>query len=199
MKPDYGKYVEHLKPYDVFAKDNEELIFILNILKNKSYIIHDYFLNAGSLMWKKGAIIQEQGWLGIEHLELPLTSNKVFIAMWFDPSLDDAFLKMQMACDGNGFIGDRISNKEHNNEISGEILYEIRRSRFLIADVTGQRHGVYFEAGYAMGLGIPVIWSCREDHFKDVHFDTRQYNHVVWTDEKDLLEKLEKRIKGTIL
>ncbi len=35
--------------------------------------------------------------------------------------------------------------------------------RFMIADFTGHRGGVYFEAGFAHGLGIPVIWTCRED------------------------------------
>ena len=84
-------------------------------------------------------------------------------------------------------------------EIVGEILYEIRRSRFVIAEVTGQNQGVYFEAGYAMGHMIPVIWVCRKIDFDHVHFDTKQYSHVIWENEADLVEKLTDRIKGTIL
>jgi len=49
-----------------------------------------------------------------------------------------------------------------------------------------------------MGLGIPVIWTCREDHKKNLHFDTRQYNHIFWADEADLFEKLGQRIEATI-
>jgi len=30
-----------------------------------------------------------------------------------------------------------------------------------------------------MGLGRQVIWTCRDDDLKNVHFDTRQYNHIV--------------------
>lgn len=60
----------------------------------------------------------------------------------------------------------------------------------MIADVTEQKQGVYFEAGYALGLGIPVIWSCRKDDLKNVHFDTRQYNHILWESEEDYAEKL---------
>lgn len=88
--------------------------------------------------------------------------------------------------------------KEHNQKICDAIIAEIRKSRFLVADFTGHRGGVYFEAGYALGLGIPVIWTCREDDLEKTHFDTRQYNHVVWKDEKDLFEKLKRRIEATV-
>ena len=33
-------------------------------------------------------------------------------------------------------------------------MAEIRRSRFVVADYTGQVNGVYFEAGFALGLGL---------------------------------------------
>ncbi|ULH29221.1 nucleoside 2-deoxyribosyltransferase [Leptospira weilii] len=108
--------------------------------------------------------------------------------MRFDPKIDKASEEIKRACSVFDFYALRIDNKEHNGEISGEILYEIRQSHFLIADVTDQRNGVYFEAGYTMGLGIPVIWSCKVDEIEKVHFDTRQYNHIVWEDEKDLFE-----------
>jgi nucleoside 2-deoxyribosyltransferase len=113
--------------------------------------------------------------------------------------MNSAYAAIEEAIQNTGFDPVRIDRKEHNNEISGEILYEITKSRFLIADVTGQRAGVYFEAGYAMGLGIPVIWTCREDDIENVHFDTRQYSHVVWKDENELATNLANRIKGTIL
>jgi nucleoside 2-deoxyribosyltransferase len=71
-----------------------------------------------------------------------------------------------------------------------KIITEIKNSRFIIADVTHQRAGVYFEAGYALGLGLPVIWSVRDDDLNNVHFDTRQYNHIVWESEAHLSEQL---------
>lgn len=46
-----------------------------------------------------------------------------------------------------------IGSKEHSNKIDDEIIGEIRRSAFIVADFTGHRGGVYFEAGFAMGLG----------------------------------------------
>jgi nucleoside 2-deoxyribosyltransferase len=98
-----------------------------------------------------------------------------------------------------GFTSRRIDKKQFNDEISGEILSEISKSRFMIADVTGQRNGVYFEAGFAMGKNQPVIFCCQEDDLAKVHFDTRQYNHIIWKDTDDLYVKLKDRILGTIL
>ncbi len=91
----------------------------------------------------------------------------------------------------------RIDLVHHNEKICDKIMAEIRSSQFLVADVTGQRQGVYFEAGFAMGLGRSVIWTCREDQLEEVHFDTRQYSHIVWKSPEDLREKLANRIKAT--
>ena len=60
------------------------------------------------------------------------------------------------------------------------------------------RGGVYFEAGFAKGLGREVIWTVRKDRLSYVHFDTRQYNHIVWSDESDLRNQLSKRISATL-
>lgn len=60
------------------------------------------------------------------------------------------------------------------------------------------RGGVYYEAGFAQGLGIAVIWMVRQDHIDNVHFDTRQFNHITWPDAADLREKLKNRI-GAVL
>lgn len=42
----------------------------------------------------------------------------------------------------------------------------------------------------AIGLGLPVFWSVRHDDLTNVHFDTRQYNHIVWQKEEHLAEQL---------
>ena len=88
----------------------------------------------------------------------------------------------------------------HNNKIDDEIVAGIRRSKFLVADFTSHRGGVYFEAGLAIGLGLPVIWLCRKDELEKTHFDTRQYNFIVWeTDQAvELSRALQNRIEATI-
>ena len=68
----------------------------------------------------------------------------------------------------------------HNDLIDVKIISEIKNSRFVVADFTEQKHGVYFEAGYARGMGIPVIWCVRKDDLENLHFDTHHYNYILW-------------------
>ncbi|HVN49100.1 MAG TPA: hypothetical protein VMU30_09820, partial [Bacteroidota bacterium] len=92
----------------------------------------------------------------------------------------------------------RIDLEEHNDKICDRIISEIHHSGLVVADFTGQRGGVYFESGYAMGLGIPVIRTCRNDYIDSLHFDTRQYNHIIWETAEELKEKLINRINATL-
>lgn len=48
----------------------------------------------------------------------------------------------------------------------------------MVADFTRQRAGVYFEAGFMLGMGRTVIWMCQKDEMAQLHFDTRQYNFI---------------------
>ncbi len=64
----------------------------------------------------------------------------------------------------------------------------------MVADFTGQRNGVYFEAGFAYGLGRKVIWMCHEADKDTLHFDTRQFNHIMYTDLEQARRQLTDRI-----
>ena len=130
-------------------------------------------------------------------------STQVFVAMWFDDSMKDGYENgIEPAVRAAGYEPLRIDRKEHINKIDDEIIAEIRRSRFVIADFTqgntGARGGVYYEAGFAHGLTIPVIFTCRADAIDKVHFDTRQYNHLTWESPEDLYHKLLQRISAVI-
>lgn len=140
------------------------------------------------------------GWKRIAELKKKkIDSNRAFVAMWFDPELNEAWEQgIKPALEETGFRPLRIDLEEHNEKICDKIIAEIRRSGLLIADFTGQRGGVYFEAGFALGLGIPVIWTCRKDNIQKLHFDTRQYNHIVWETTDELKQKLKNRIIATI-
>lgn len=129
--------------------------------------------------------------------EMIVISKKVFIAMWFDEKMKLARENMERAIQACGYKPILIDVKEHNNQIVPEIFKEINDSKFIIADLTGQRGGVYYEAGYAMAKGKPVILCCKKGD-KSTHFDVAQINTIYWEDENDLCERLIKRIKSTI-
>ncbi len=122
--------------------------------------------------------------------------KKVFVAMWFDDSMKKARENINEAIKSCGYEPMLIDMKEHNNQIVPEIFKEIDDSEFVIVDLTGHRGGVYYEAGYAMAKGKTVILSCRND--EDTHFDVAQINTIYWQNEKDLFERLTRRIKATV-
>lgn len=124
--------------------------------------------------------------------------QKVFVAMCFADELNKARRKIEMAVKNCGYEPVFIDEKEHNHQIVPEIYKEIEDAVFVIADLSKQRGGVYYEAGYAAAKGKPVILSCRKNEQKDVHFDVAQINTIFWEDEIDLQKRLEKRICATV-
>jgi hypothetical protein len=126
--------------------------------------------------------------------------GRCFVAMWFADETRAAYEGgIEPAISDAGFVAVRIDRKEHNNEIPDEIISEIRNCEFMVADFTGQRSGVYYEAGFAMGLGRKVIWSCRKNEIEKLHFDTNHKNHIDWQTPEELHKRLYDRIRATIL
>lgn len=185
------------KDYPVFYPDSSEL--------NATFFVMEQLISGDLVKGFQGfsteLIVASKGWNRVA--ELQRTEKKDvkqgFVAMWFDKSMDLVWENaIEKAIRDAGFFPRRVDNKEHNNKICDEIIAEIRRSKFVVCDFTGQRGGVYFEAGFALGLDIPVIWTCKSDEVDKLHFDTRQYNHIVWDNEADLYTKLLNRVKATI-
>ena len=83
-------------------------------------------------------------------------SSQAFVATWFSPDLarvfDDGF---SVGIAAAGYKPVRVDLVEHAGKIDDEIIAQIKRSKFVVADFTGQRGGVYFEAGFALGLSLP--------------------------------------------
>ena len=119
--------------------------------------------------------------------------------MSFAKSLDNAYLSIKQAIIKNEYLPVRMDKYKHNKQIVPEMLYQIKQSKFVIADLTDHNNGAYYEAGYAAALGKPVILTCKNDSFKsDTHFDVKQQATIIWKDEKDLEEQLTSWIEATI-
>lgn len=180
--------------------DMKSLLYMLKFLLEENYIEKR---GSDSIPTLPSEIrLSPKGWEKTIQLESgsSVLAKQVFIAMWFNESVQSAFSEgIYKAIEDTGYVPVRIDYKEHNEKICDLIIAEIRKSKFVVCDFTGHRGGVYFEAGYAMGLGKPVIWTCRESDIGEAHFDTRQYNHIVWKDERDLYSKLYRRIQATIV
>ena len=127
----------------------------------------------------------------------------VFVAMWFDTSMDDAYKNgIEPGIEDTGFVPIRIDEKKDANRIDDDIIAAIEESHFVVADMThgsdGVRGSVYFEAGFARGRGLQVIYCCRRDCIDGLPFDTRQYHHIAWDTPEELRKELAERIRARI-
>lgn len=190
--------------------NNEETNFFLSYMSDKSYIS----LNLS----RQYFTLTMQGWDKLEeYCSSNPKSKQVFVAMWFGgkfkiEQMNDVYengLKPGIETE-TGYTAIRIDRVEHNERIEDQIIAEIIRSKFIVADFTCDdfevggikkpdvRGGVYYEAGFAHGLDKTVIFTCREDCQQHVHFDTSHFNHIFWKDVDDLKTKLNNRIRRTL-
>ena len=218
-----GLTLRQINRYELIAfsesVDYDELTFLLNYLEKRGWIeiipgIHDDTVDMsgptvgvtiGSKSYTEtyttACLLTFEGYARLAEIQETRDSSRGFMAMWFDQSMNDAWENgFEPGIKKAGYEPMRIDKKEHSNRIDDEIIAEIRRARFIVADLThgdrGVRGGVYYEAGFAHGLGIPVIFTCREDCSNNTHFDIRQYNCIRWKD--DDFEKLQKDLKNRI-
>lgn len=152
---------------------------------------------------KNSYFVTVAGYRRLADVKTNLDSTQAFVAMWFDDEVNDAYKNgIAPAIQDAGYHPVRIDQKQDVIKIDDEIIAEIRRSRFLVADFTHRegdaRGGVYFEAGFAFGLNIPVIFTCRKDAIDRIHFDTRQYHHIAWSRPEELRGDLKNRIMARI-
>jgi len=191
--------IDYLNDFtEFFCSGPTELRTIINYLKDIGYLNVIGSIGSSTL----AVALTVSGWQAFENLKETNIDNKnVFVAMSFkNPDYKNIFEKgIVPACEECGLKAIRIDLIEHNEKICDEIISEIKNSRLIITDFTDQRQNVYFEAGFALGLGIKVIWTCFDREKDNLHFDTRQYNHILWKDYEDFKAQLINRIRATVL
>jgi hypothetical protein len=193
---------------ECYIKDQKELVQLI-IKAQDEGLIYDCINNSQTRMgietgtytlYYKGLTFE-----GEEYLESLVSantnSNKIFMAFWFDPEIQKIFDDIvKPEIDNAGFLAERVSSSTTNleNKISDEIIGMIKSSRAIIADCTGNRTAVYYEAGYAMGMKIPVVWTCKEDQVKNICFDVNQHPFILWNTPEELADKVVKRLKAIL-
>lgn len=181
-------------PYDdypiFFCRDVKQLGEFLSLLKELKLI------DATDRPDQKGFAVRLTlpGWDRIAALrKAGRSSDRAFVAMSFAEDLDTVYDEaIAPALVQAGWTPVRI------DRIDDRIVAEIKRAGMVVADFTGNRPGVYFEAGFAAGLGLPVVWTVRDTDLDAVHFDTRQYNHIVWNNLANFRARLHDRIVATV-
>lgn len=191
-------------PYLFFSKSPGQYVFCKNALQDYKWINVDLVDRRNIFRIQ----VTAKGWARFDELTRyhGKLSNPVFVAMWFggktssdQQRMTDRFEQtIKAPCMKLGWLAERVDSEEHNESIMDRIVALIREAPFMIADLTKNNQGVYYEAGFAKGLGKEVIYLVNESEPEPVHFDLSGVNHVRWTEEAELRTKLENRILGTM-
>lgn len=171
-----------------------ELRYMLDYLTKCSYI--KYTDGTNDEEWIDISLLPD-GYARIDVLQKNTANGRnVLVAMKFGDDTKTLREAIRKGIYDAEYIAIFIDEVQHNDFITPELLKHIRDSKFVVVDLTHQNNGAYFEEGYAMGLGKPVIQLCQKD--THLHFDIAQKNTIMWANEEDIPQKLTNRIKATI-
>lgn len=201
QKPSVSEWVYEVEALlEEIDEKNEEAWLLIDKIKFHGGITH----HCDNLV----ALLRQIYKKRFENITVPIInkSNQVFVAMWFtdvtNKYYEQAYKPVLIDL---GYEVMRIDEKLFSGSIINEIVSEITDSRALIADLTGNRGGVYYEAGIARGLQlcnhpIKLMLTCKKDYFDEegVHFDVSGDNIILYEGVEDLKEKIELHIKSIL-
>ncbi len=168
------------------AKFPSDVDYISSELSNRGLI---YFKKCGDAR-EDGPIckfgLTFNGWEKYHEILIKGSDSKIsFMAMQYDEKMIKIFREYFVpAVEETGFELRILKDVLQAGLIDNQLRVEIRKSRILLADLSHNNNGAYWEAGYAEGLGKPVIYLCEKKAFDDIktkpHFDTNHHTTIIW-------------------
>ncbi|MEC9282394.1 MAG: hypothetical protein VX642_06760 [Bdellovibrionota bacterium] len=208
LGPFQGVRLERADLFKNYILNEDELFEWLKCLLQDGYIFNGMLTSMvqqnmpANNLFNLDIKLTPKGWEKVEKTKSGYGSKKVFIAMSFGiEDRSEIQGAIERACKSCALDATTVDKEEFEGGITDKIISMINESRLVIADFTQNKHGVYYEAGYAAGIGKSLILTIRDDQeeIENLHFDTRHLNHITWTSYSDLEEKLVNRIKATLL
>jgi nucleoside 2-deoxyribosyltransferase len=123
--------------------------------------------------------------------------NFAFVAMAIDdnrPELDDLLDAIKEAADRCGIQAERVDEEQTNERITDRMLASIKSAEYVIVDLSDERPNVFYEAGFAHGLGKIPIYIAKAG--TKLHFDLKDYPVIFFRSLKQLKDKLEARLRA---
>lgn len=141
------------------------------------------------------------GWKEFDTLSRRVAASyTAFMAMQFNDSILNKVLDgcFRPAVARAGFTLRPLNEGQGAGLIDNQMRAAIRSARFVVADLSHDNNGAYFEAGMAEGLEIPVIYTCEAKKFaeKKTHFDTNHMVTIPWSINE--LEKVGLELTATV-
>lgn len=195
-----GKEVDLSQPaiFGITGVQNQDaLLFFLESLSEDGLLSYGYLSIDGSIT----VVLTLSGFEKYDAIIKGKNSyDKVFMAMQFgDAQLNQVLNEcFKPAVEQTGFKLVKLDDQPQAGLIDIRMRQEIKTSKFMIADLTHENLGAYWESGYAEGLGKQVIYTCNKDKFEKAktHFDVNHHLTIMW--DKDNLDAAAEDLKAAI-
>ena len=177
-----------------YFRSSDELELYVRTLQEKNWLFYNGMISRFNITY--------EGLLRLVEIDTEgPKSNNCFVAMSFDSIHNSIYENAILPALTEEKYTPIILNRMHldnKQTINDEIVASIKKSRFCIADFTGNKDGVYFEAGYAFGRGMKVIYTCHKKDMGKLHFDISHYQFIFYESDDDLKLQLQNRIQVLI-
>lgn len=139
--------------------------------------------------------------------------KKAFLARWYPSAENDGedeanrakhrIEAMKEVADELGLDLTDLGTRETGTFDIREVMYkDIRECDIFIADLTGARHNVMIEVGYALkhvNIGRMLFYFQESDKCKTVPFDVNHLNYIPIVDSGDIRTEVKKRIQNILI
>jgi hypothetical protein len=125
-----------------------------------------------------------------------VTPRSVFTIMSFKKEFRDVYASYREVCRRFEFEAERTDESTSLERIIPRVEAGLRRSAFVLADVSEWSPNVYYEVGFARALGKDVIMTARKG--TQLPFDVGDVPTIFWEDQTDLRESLEKYLASLV-
>jgi len=168
------------------GKGGEGLTYIWNELASRQLLVEGGLAEAPNRETTYVGGLTFAGWSVYEKLKSETRDSRTaFMAMKFNHEPSQRMYEKHFvpAALEAGFVLRRVDTINRPGLIDVQMMVDIRAAAFVVADLTAHSHGAYWEAGFAAGLGKPVIYTCEASDFKSpegTHFDVNHHVTVLW-------------------
>jgi len=129
--------------------------------------------------------------------EMLVDNTLIFVLTSFAEEMEPIFEGISAAADRVGLRAERVKDVVGDYRITEQVMKMIQSARLVVADLSLERPNVYFELGYARGLGKTVVTIMRAG--TKVHFDVKDWTYITYIDSRLLERDLIKRFEHEVL
>jgi hypothetical protein len=118
-----------------------------------------------------------------------------FVSMPLSSKFDDIFFYgIQNAVHATNLLCERSSQLASEGEVFDRAMQQIEAAAVVIADISGANPIVYFEIGYALGRGRPIILIV--DESEEPHFSAKGQRYLKYSAIRNLEELLKYELRA---